>query len=271
MTPFNVLSLPIVLADLDDTLFQTERKVPSGVSVEQCMVGSVDAQGEASGLLTPQQQQFYHWLNSTTELIPVTARSAEQLNRVRLPFSSWKIMTQGAVILDANDEPHLPWKEKIIDAVRPWQEKLAKLRDEIGFRSKEVNLDLLCRVINAYETHGIYVNVKSRDKSAEGLQAMSNLCAQYKDSWLTQGGWFHENGNNISFFVPAVKKEAAVQYLLTHLIPDASSRVVMGMGDSLTDAAFMELAHWRAFPAKTQLDKKFQSIIHQEDIDNHAQ
>lgn len=264
-------SKPIVLADLDDTLFQSWRKLPAGIKASDCRMAYIDDKGQSSGMMTPVQQQMLQWLSSTTELIPVTARSAEQLGRVNIDFPSWKIMTQGAVILDANNQPCLSWEKEVRQSVAPLQPKLIQLCQSIADAAVRSGFAIKCRVIKAYGDVGIYVNVKSVCKEEHSLQSFSELCQPFKPLWQELGGWCHENGNNISFFASPISKEAAVEYLLTVLMPGASSRVTIGMGDSLTDLAFMSRCHFSANPnGPTQIANGLHQLYNNEKERHHG-
>ena len=50
---------PLVLVDLDDTLFQTARKMPDGTPR---IPATVDVHGEPNGYMTQVQQAFIGWL-----------------------------------------------------------------------------------------------------------------------------------------------------------------------------------------------------------------
>lgn len=261
--PFELVSniLPIVFADLDDTAFQTERKVPEGVSLEHCMVGSVDKAGAPSGVLTPAQQQMVSWLLSSTEFIPVTARSAEQLDRVTLPFTSWKVMTQGAVILNRNNEYDEEWKAHIVSMSQAWQERLSELCISISTHVDERGLPCFSRVICAYGDVGIYVNVKTRNVTLEGVSDLHRVCDVFSNEWKMQGGWVHVNGNNVSFFIPGISKASAVSFLMSRRIQNIQSRFSLSLGDSLSDLGFMSLSHMMAIPKGSQVSRTFEAFM----------
>ena len=63
---------PLALVDLDDTLFQTARKMADGTSRH---VATLDVDGQPNGYMSPIQQSFVLWLFSTADVVPVTART----------------------------------------------------------------------------------------------------------------------------------------------------------------------------------------------------
>jgi hypothetical protein len=52
--------------------------------------------------MNPIQQHFVQWLLHSTHLIPVTARSAEALSRVHLPFQYGAVCSHGGTVLNAD-------------------------------------------------------------------------------------------------------------------------------------------------------------------------
>ena len=71
---------PLMLVDLDDTLFQTHRRITPEADFKMV---TTDKQGQALAYMNPIQQHFVQWLFHSTHVIPVTARCAE----VIYPFS----------------------------------------------------------------------------------------------------------------------------------------------------------------------------------------
>ena len=63
----------------------------------------------------------------------------------------------------------------------------------------------------------------------------------------------HRNGNNAAFLPPFLGKEHAVAYLLPELRRRHPDAPVIGIGDSLTDAPFMQLCDFAMMPAGSQL------------------
>ena len=73
----------LTFLDLDDTIFQTERKCPPDVALE---VGALSKTGEPLSFTTPAQRTLLEWLLGTTTVIPTTGRDAASLSRVQLPL-----------------------------------------------------------------------------------------------------------------------------------------------------------------------------------------
>lgn len=74
---------PLVFVDLDDTLFQTARKMGD----EPRFTATLDVDGQPNGFMNATQKSFVEWLLATSDVVPVTARSIEAYQRVQLPFA----------------------------------------------------------------------------------------------------------------------------------------------------------------------------------------
>lgn len=99
------MTRPISFVDLDDTLFQTHRRLNPDDSFT---LASTDKEGKPLGYMSQSQQALWAWLNDTTCVIPVTARDAAALARVTLPFKAGAICCHGAVILDKDGKKTAP-------------------------------------------------------------------------------------------------------------------------------------------------------------------
>ena len=102
---------PYALMDLDDTLFQTQRKIAAWqLPMDGLVAATVDKQNAPLSFLTPKQCHFFNWLSQSTELIPVTARDTTEIMRVKLPFDSWQVLTHGAVIIEPSGQICARWQ-----------------------------------------------------------------------------------------------------------------------------------------------------------------
>ena len=97
---------PLVFVDLDDTLFQTNRK---SAPTDLHKIATTDKSGQPLSYMKPKQQVFVNWLFESTEVIPVTARSVEGLQRVQLPFQSGAVCSHGGTIIDAQQNIDMDW------------------------------------------------------------------------------------------------------------------------------------------------------------------
>ena len=74
------INRPLVFVDLDDTLFQTARKMVEGTPRT---IATLDVHRQPNGYMSPVQHSFINWLLASADVVPVTARSAP----VRAPDS----------------------------------------------------------------------------------------------------------------------------------------------------------------------------------------
>ena len=234
----------LVFADLDDTLFQTRRKVPEREDAE-LTVASTLADGRPSGYATPVQRALLALLEGA-RLVPVTARSREALARVAVAAAP-AVCANGGCILGEDGAPD-----------RAWHARLAARAARADARVEEVFalVDGACatldvrRWIVAEDGLALYVVVK--DNAEEG-RALEALVAGPLDGALPDGWRVHLNGNNLALSPPWLAKRDAVAHLLPRLVGGRADLPVIGLGDSLSDAGFMDLCHYALAPTGSQL------------------
>lgn len=237
---------PILLTDLDDTLFQTARKmreddprVPAALGIDGLPISFMD----------PVQDSFVRWALEHMEVVPVTARSIDVFKRVQIPFRGFAVCTHGAVILDASGEIDEPWQRHMDDALRPYQATLMEHLNHLMHLGEKLNFSLRGWAVEAGAVNA-YIVIKSNDSNYDDLQ---RLIAAYPEP--LDGFYVHRNGNNLAILPDVVSKRAAVAALLQRL-NGHPGRPVMGLGDSLSDFGFMQLCHWWGAPVRSQLTEK---------------
>ena len=102
--------LPIILTDLDDTLFQTKRKIGEG-NQDNLAVMSTLEDGVESGYATPIQQSLLYWMRIGV-VIPVTARSREVMARVNIDQAP-AICSNGGCIITNDGEIDRQWHDQL--------------------------------------------------------------------------------------------------------------------------------------------------------------
>ncbi|MEM9756637.1 MAG: trehalose phosphatase, partial [Pseudomonadota bacterium] len=120
---------PIVFTDLDGTLFQTARKMPGDATNAHL---AAEAKNGQHSYMTPAQEALVAWLNATTRLVPVTARSTEALARCTIVFRDWRVAANGAIILDPAGAPDPDWGTHIAQISRDWAPTLAGLEAKVA-------------------------------------------------------------------------------------------------------------------------------------------
>ncbi|MGO2387248.1 MAG: hypothetical protein ACTH6Z_08950, partial [Psychrobacter sp.] len=131
---------PYALMDLDDTLFQTQRKIDAWdlptTEPESLVCATVNKQDEPLSFMSQRQVTFFNWLLASTELIVVTARDRSEIKRVKLPFDSWQVLTHGAIILASDGSLLSSWQQYMYNKLAPLQDKLNQLSQLFASHSK---------------------------------------------------------------------------------------------------------------------------------------
>lgn len=234
---------PLALVDLDDTLFQSGRKLPAD-GPRRLVATRED--GSPICYQSPMQQQFTAWLLASTRLIPVTARSIDAFRRVDIAFTDYAIVSNGAVLLGPDGQPDAAWAETIASALAPWQQRLADMLAELRALAARLGLDIRSWLV---EEDGLrsYVVVKHNQADAAALARLAAAWSAPDDVIL------HRNDNNLAVIPAVIGKRRAVDALLARLAPDELP--VLGFGDSLSDLAYLRSCHFWATPTGSQLDR----------------
>jgi hypothetical protein len=120
------MNKPVVLSDLDDTLFQTRRKMVDELALEPFRTGAVDRTLNPRSFMTEEQSMLVDWLEQA-ELIPVTARELKK----SAAYGSLPLLGNHharAVILTPEGNPDEEWKAHMLGQLAPYQEKLTSMQ-----------------------------------------------------------------------------------------------------------------------------------------------
>ncbi|KWB48989.1 trehalose phosphatase [Burkholderia ubonensis] len=246
---------PLVLVDLDDTLFQTARKMPEGTPR---IPATVDVDGRPNGYMTPVQQAFVNWLLASADVVPVTARSVEAYRRVKLPFTHGAICSHGGVILRADGTLDQDWHGRMADALRTFQDRLPALSEATLRIGRDLGIALRGWIV---AEHGLCHYVVTKHNESDDA-VLSTVLAEVQARGLLDGMHIHANGNNLAFLPDGLAKRLAVREWLRRDRELNGERPVLGFGDSITDLGFMDLCHMWATPARSQLAKAAEGLIH---------
>lgn len=232
---------PLILTDLDDTLFQTMPKCPPGATGLRQMSSLLD--GTASGFATRMQQNFLVWLEAG-QVIPVTARGRDVLARVNIP-SSPAICSNGGCILDGQGALDLVWHSQLEEAGRHAESVIETYHALTG------NLSLERFRHWSVEENGLdlYIVIKSNERDDAALAQLEAELA----SILPTGWRCHRNGNNLAYLPPWLSKRHAARYLIDKNRAERPDQPIIGIGDSVSDVGFMDLCDFAAAPTNSQL------------------
>lgn len=234
----------IVLLDLDNNIFQSERKCPEGDKTAVAFRTS----GEACGFMTPSQQTFFNWLSATALVIPNTARDTATFRRAHLPFKSYSICSFGGVILQPDGNVEKTWHQLIATEAASDKVILQKLHGELLSIAAKRRFDIRARLI---EDQGLtlYISVKHNNHLNHELVELG----QALQECLPKDWTVHFNDNNLAIFPQFLGKERASKWLLENRIKTTKEAVIIGSGDSFTDVPFMAQSHFALMPAKSQI------------------
>lgn len=247
---------PLVLVDLDDTLFQTARKMPEGTPRTPA---TLDVNGQPNGYMNPVQESFINWLLASADVVPVTARSVEAYSRVKLPFAHGAICSHGGVILQPDGSIDRDWHGQMAEVLWTFQDRLPVLSETTLQLGTELGFSLRGWVV---EEEGLRHYVVTKHNESDD-SVLTKVLAGIKGKSLLEGMHIHANGNNLAFLPNGLSKRLAVQEWLRRDQAVNGERPVLGFGDSITDLGFMDMCHMWATPARSQLAKVVEGLLHE--------
>ncbi|KAA5605865.1 hypothetical protein F1188_09655 [Roseospira marina] len=232
----------IVFVDLDDTLFQTHRKKPAADHP-----AAMDRDGHPLSFRCGRQVAFFEWLARDATVIPVTGRNVDAFRRVTLPFDSLAVCSFGGVILAANGQPDPVWHARMAQAADRTAPVLQRLLEGVAEAAADQRVDVRYRIIQDAGLP-LYISVKLNAGDVEDMSRLGTAITSFvPDDWT-----IHLNATNLAVLPPFLGKAAAVAYVQAALIGEEPVLTV-GVGDSLTDVAFMGLCDFAVAPSDSQI------------------
>lgn len=256
---------PVCLVDLDDTLFQTKRKMGRNQAGEPVRTGALNREGVPHSFMGAEQSMFVDWLLLSTDLIPVTARGTDEMSRVQIPFKSWRITTHGAVLLEPNGKPNEAWKMHIEQALQPYRELLIDLQYVMLEKMKQRGMNGSVRVVYEFDQVPVYLVIKHKDNSE--VSELHAFGKELEETLGTDGFYIHQNDNNIAWLPNCIEKGHAVSFLLNLLRSNRGTFPTLGFGDSVSDLSFLKQCSWFGMPKVGQLTQAvLNATIEQEEL-----
>jgi len=236
---------PLVFVDLDDTLFQTARKMDDGPR----HAAALNVHGAPMGFMRPVQKQFIEWLLACADVVPVTARSVEAYQRVQLPFSQGAICAHGGVLLTPDGRLESTWHAHMSQLLASQQAVLPALCEQVLSIGRELDISLRGWVVEEAGLANYVVIKHNQDDDQVLVQVLDVLRQRNALSEL----YVHRNGNNLAFLPECLRKRTAVQEWIRRDRLANGERPLLGFGDSLSDLGFLGLCDWWGMPARSQL------------------
>lgn len=236
---------PLAFIDLDDTIFQTNRRIKPDDSFR---VGSLDSKGNPLSFMTKKQQGFVDWLFTHADVVPVTARPIDGLSRVQLEFKHGAICSFGGTILDASGKVDAQWHEIQQERLKTLKPLIQTMPDLLIENAKGLG-DVRSWTVEENGLH-LYSYVKQNNPKIGQMfldQIVINIPQNIKDNF-----YMHLNGNNLAVIPKVLTKQNAVEYYLQKHDPE-SERFILGYGDSLSDFGFLANCDWFGTPKNSQI------------------
>ena len=251
-------SLPIVaFTDLDDTLFSTLRKHRPDADLQP---QAYLKDGAAISYSDARQRALQQWLATGTRVVPVTARSIGAYQRVRLPFNSYAVISHGACVLLPDGTPDPQWTGQMQTLLSAAAEPLAQAYQALLNSPQNASAQLRVTLVTE---HGqpLYALAKHAQGDEQAVAELAECIAQ---PWVAAHSGFqlHVNGNNLAIIPPGIGKAAAVQYVRAQLLLQIGDFMSIGLGDSLTDGAFMLDCDYALMPSRSQLSAALRTRLH---------
>ncbi|WP_291425956.1 hypothetical protein [Deinococcus sp.] len=241
----------VAFADLDDTLFQTLRKLP-GVAPDTLQAATVNTAGAAHSYSTPAQVTLMELLRGgKVTVIPVTGRDEAAMRRVTLPFTSWRVVNHGLTILTPAGNLDEVWAAQVFSQLESLQGQLHALSQQIRPEASRLG----CR-LSIHQAAGLPFMAVIKHPQADA-QALAHLQGHW-ESGLDDAHPLQviANANNVSLLPRTLGKAAAVRYLRQRHF--AGAALTLGLGDSVSDLPFMQECDFAVSPTAGQLMRALQ-------------
>ena len=246
---------PLIFVDLDDTLFQTHRRIQPDASFR---VATLDVSGQPLSFMKPKQQQLVDWMFHCADVVPVTARSVKSLQRVQLDFKHGAVCTHGGVVLTPSQQIDEEWQaqQKVhLDQLDDLMQQLPNLLQHCAHDFGEIR--------TWYETQDqLNIYAVAKQKNLEVPLFLKDLVDLLPTS-VTEQFYIHTNGNNLAIIPHAISKKNAVEYYLKKYDPE-QQRVILAFGDSRSDFGFLSSCDWFGMPKSSQLHQFTETALQQD-------
>lgn len=244
-----------LFADLDDTLFQSRRKCPETADLTPA---AYLKDGSAHSFATAGQRNLFDLFQREMAVIPVTARNADAYSRVRLDFRHGAIVNYGGIILDPDGHPEVAWLERSGDLAARSVPDLQAIAAIVAVAAEAAGMRVRVRIIEDFAVP-FYVCAKSEEGGEQVLDHLEPLTRRFCDENSLPVS-VHRNGNNLSVLPTWLDKRHAVEHLSERLRAEHGEIVTIGMGDSLSDIAFMHACDYTLMPNTSQITRSMGGV-----------
>lgn len=234
----------IILTDIDDTLMKTKRKIKN---LPDCSIGAYSESGEPLSYIEPFRQDFIDNFLGKHIFIPVTARSYNALNRVKIKFNHEKIINFGAHILNHENKIISEWNDFITS-----NQNNFNIIEKINFIEKNFSIHNHIELIKRTEfDHFIFFNFRNSHLSLEENVLFSKKLEEFLEKNKINDFYLYTTDRDVTMIPCYIKKELAVEFVMKKY-PNMTS---IGIGDHKNDFNFMHLCHFSIFPNDSSISK----------------
>ena len=192
--------------DLDDTLLQSNNKVPKN---KDSLSISKNRQGEFIGKATKSQIILKEMMEEKGWIIPVTGRNKDALYRIDWNWNCFQAVSHGAIVLNRNGALNEKWISEIQSEIDEAKPILESLNHFIEGKIKESNTDTKVLFDQGIP---VYISVKNREEVD-----IEKALAIEVESKVPSGWRVHLNGRNMAVLPPYASKSRAVKFIKKEL------------------------------------------------------
>jgi hydroxymethylpyrimidine pyrophosphatase-like HAD family hydrolase len=238
----------LAFLDLDDTIFQTPRKCGGRGDLTPAAFG---LDGAPYSFMTPGQVKLLEILAAEATLVPVTARNLKSFGQVKLKFSSYAILDFGGIIVNPEGELDEEWLELTRPKSQESEELLKEALSMAESLVKGHDFQAKARIIGDADL-SFYLVAKTPGPLTELDYLRQELATSFAGAANV-----YLNGNNLAFLPKYLDKGQAVDYFIKNKVPeDRDDLLILGLGDSLSDLAFLRLCDFQIIPSTSQLGRR---------------
>lgn len=210
---------------------------------------------------TTKQARLFNLLSNKTRLVPTTARNHDAFLRTKIENFDYAIINHGGIILNGDGSIHQGWFATIKALLEPVLPDLQSLQQHLHSEGLKRGIHFKIRLIEDLNlTFYLLVKHKERDN-----QALKMLLTDVIEPYLLQHRldfYCHLNDNNLAILPRFLNKAPAVSFLQKELDRQYPEYLSVGMGDSLTDIAYMQLCDYFMTPKNSQIVRECIGIHH---------
>lgn len=245
----------ILLTDLDDTLFTSERKLPVGERPTQAV--ATDREGNPLSYQSQAQQRVWSVLKESADVIvPVTGRTTAALDRVSLhPKGGLAVVSHGSLIVEEG-RVHPAWTDylrrhsnpslQIGGSKSPLQTLEEARQMLVDFLSSDGREDSVSVRVLMDQGHPAYLSVKAPERIDAALEHWLGQTA------ISSALRIHVNGRNAALMPLHAGKANACRFLLDVVLELSHEDTVLTFGDSRSDISFMGQGDMALLPTHSQ-------------------